>query len=196
MTLWYLMRAFGFVSLLALTGSTALGAWSTLGGPTAEALDRRLLRQLLHRSLAVIGLVALLFHVVCAVVDRYVEVSVWAAVLPFGSQFRPVAMAIGVVGLYAVVLAALSGALRGRLAVSPRAARGWRPVHAAAYAGWVLSLAHGLLGGSDTHVWWGTAVYVASTLTVVVSLAVRIFGEDLRRYRDPRGHLRLTGVHR
>lgn len=193
MTLWYLMRAFGFVSLLALTGSAALGALATLGGPTPDALDRRLLRQLVHRSLAVLGLVALALHIVCAVVDSYVDISLPAALLPFGSGFRPVGIAVGVVGLYALVVAALSGYLRGRLAVSPAAARRWRAVHATAYAGWVLSVAHGLFAGTDTHTWWGTAVYAASGLTVLIAFLTRILGEDLRRIRDPRGHLRLTG---
>ena len=196
MTLWYLMRAFGFVSLLALSGSAALGALAVVGGDGPEGLDRRLLRQLVHRSTAVIGLVALLFHIICAVVDSYVDVSVWAAVLPFGSGFRPVAMAVGVVGLYALVVAALSGALRGRLAASPGAARGWRTVHGAAYAGWVLSVAHGLFSGSDTHTWWGTATYAACGLVVVVAFLLRFLGEDIRRVRDPRGHLRLTGADR
>ncbi|MEX0429730.1 ferric reductase [Nocardioides sp. DS6] len=194
--LWYLMRAFGLVSLIALTASTALGALATVGGTDPVALDRRLLRQLVHRSCAVIGLVALVLHIVCAVVDSYVDVSVSAAILPFGSGFRPVATAVGVLGVYAVVAAALSGALRGRLAASARAARCWRAVHTAAYAGWLLSMAHGLFSGTDTHAWWGAAVYAASGLAVFAAFLTRIFGERLRRDRDPRGHLRLTGAHR
>lgn len=196
MTLWYLMRALGFVALLALTGSTALGALATLGGTAPDALDRRLLRQLVHRSLAVLGLIALALHIVAAVVDSYVDLSLPAALLPFGSGFKPVATGVGVVGVYALVVAALSGSLRGRLAISPAAARAWRSVHVAAYAGWVLSVAHGLFSGTDTHTWWGTAVYAASGLTVLIAFLVRILGEDLRRTRDPRGHLRLTGAPR
>lgn len=196
MTIWYLMRAFGFVTLLALTGSTALGALATLGGSAPAAVDRRLLRQLVHRSLAVVGLVALLFHIICAIADRYADVSLWAALLPFGSGFRPVAMASGVVGLYALAVTAVSGAVRGRLAVSAGAARRWRAIHAAAYAGWALSMAHGLLAGTDTHTSWGAAAYAACALTVLVTLLARILGERLRRSRDPRGHLRLTGTHR
>ena len=187
MILWYLMRALGMVALLVLTASTTLGALATLGRDP----DGRLVRQLLHRTTAVVGLVALLLHIVTAVVDSYVAVPLSAALLPFGSGFRPVAMAIGVLGCYALAVTALSGWLRGRLAVTPHLAAWWRTIHASAYAAWVLSMAHGLLSGTDTHTWWGTATYAACGLAVAAALVVRA-GAPVRRVPDGRGHLRLT----
>lgn len=190
MTLWYLIRSLGFVALLALTLSTALGALSISGAVTAEGIDRRLLRQLTHRSFGVLGLVALALHIVLTVVDKYVAVPLTAAVLPFGSGYRPVAMAVGVLGLYALILTIVSGALRGPTTSSDAAVRGWRVVHASAYLGWGLSMAHGLFSGSDTATWWGIATYLVCGASVVAALIVRLRVRP-RRVPDARGHLRL-----
>jgi sulfoxide reductase heme-binding subunit YedZ len=190
MTIWYLIRSLGFVALLALTLSTVLGALSIGGAATPVGIDRRLLRQLTHRSFGVLGLVALALHIVLAVVDKYVAVPLTAAVLPFGSGYRPVAMAVGVLGLYALIATTVSGALRGSTAASDAAVRGWRVVHASAYLGWVLSMAHGLFSGSDTATWWGIATYLGCGVGVVVALIVRLRVRP-RRVPDVRGHLRL-----
>lgn len=190
MTLWYLIRAFGFVSLLALTLSTALGALSTSGAHNRDAMDTRVVRQLAHRSIGVLGLVALGLHIVAAVVDSYVDVPVTAAFLPFGSGYRPVAIAVGVLALYALIATILSGALRVPIASSAGGARSWRVVHASAYVGWVLSMAHGAFSGSDTHTVWGVATYLISGLVVAVAVVIRL-GARARRVPDARGHLRL-----
>lgn len=192
MTLWYLIRALGMVALLAFTASTALGALSVVGSSGVAGADRRLVRQLVHRSVAVLALVVLGLHIVCSVLDSFVTIPVTAALLPFGSGYRPLAVGIGVLGMYAVIVAALSGAVRGRLATAgDAAARAWRVVHMAAYAGWALSVVHGLTAGSDTQRWWGLAVYVGCVLVVLAAVLVRFVGDDVRRVTDHRGHRRL-----
>lgn len=190
MTLWYLIRSFGFVSLLALTLSTALGAMATSGAGTTDGIDTRLLRQLAHRSLGVLGLVALVLHIAIAVIDKYVAVPLTAAVLPFGSGYRPIAMAVGVLGLYALIVTTVSGALRTSMASSATSTRNWRFVHASAYLGWILSMAHGLFAGTDSSAWWGLATYLACGIAVLAALIVRLRVRP-RRVLDVRGHLRI-----
>lgn len=189
MTLWYLIRSLGFVSLVALTAATALGMLSTAGG--RDGAESRLTRQLAHRAAAVVGVVTLALHILAAVVDSYVSIPVVAALLPYGSGFRPVAIALGVLGTYGIVAATLSGALRGRLAHSPRWARAWRGIHITAYAGWVLSIIHSVASGTDTHTWWGGATYGVSIAAVAVALVARLGGTRRRRSRDAHGGFRL-----
>ena len=64
MTLWYLARAAGFAALFAATASVTLGALAS-GTRThdAQSRDRRVLRQLAHRSAAVVTLAMLALHV-------------------------------------------------------------------------------------------------------------------------------------
>lgn len=190
MTLWYLIRAFGFVALLALTASTALGALSTRGGSRPDAIDTRIVRQLAHRSIGVLGLVVLVLHIAISLIDVYVDVPLTAAVLPFVSGYRPVAMAVGVLGLYALIVTVVSGSLRSRLASSRGAATRWRAIHTCAYLGWVLSMAHGVFSGTDTKAWWGIATYLACGCLVLVVLLSRLV-VPARRTPDARGHLQL-----
>jgi sulfoxide reductase heme-binding subunit YedZ len=76
--------------------------------------------------------------------------------------------------VYLFTLVAVSGAARGRLATSARAARAWRSVHALAYVGWAAAMAHGVLAGTDTGTRWSTAVYVACGGAVVLAVALRL----------------------
>ena len=175
MTAWYLARATGMVALLAFTASTALGALATrTGNRSVRALDRRYLTQVAHRSAAILGLVALAAHVVLLITDAYVDVGVSSTLLPFTAGYRPLALGLGTLAVYAFIAVAVSGAMRGRLATSRRGVRTWRAVHLSAYVGWALSMGHGLLAGTDTGATWSTAIYVACGAAVVVAVALRL----------------------
>ncbi|MEG9224623.1 hypothetical protein [Aeromicrobium sp. Sec7.5] len=134
--------------------------------------------QMAHRSAAITGLLALTAHVVVLVVDSHLDVSVTGALVPFAAGFEPLALGLGTLATYAIVLVAVTGAARGRLAASARAARRWRSAHVAAYAGWALSMGHGLLAGTDTGTIWSTVIYVACAVAVIVAIGVRLFGLD------------------
>jgi sulfoxide reductase heme-binding subunit YedZ len=190
MTLWFLARAAGFVALLAATLTVALGALGSAARPTGGRvdithLDRRLLAQLVHRSTAVLALAMLGLHAVLLVTDHYVAVSWAGALVPFTAGYRAVALGLGTLAVYAFGVAALTGALRGRLlAGSQRAARVWRAVHLSAYAAWALALGHGVLAGTDTRQSWATALYGASAATVAVAVSVRALAR-VRHRRSP-----------
>jgi sulfoxide reductase heme-binding subunit YedZ len=191
MTTWYLIRGLGFVSLLALTTATTLGALSTRNGTGRDPVGTRLLRQLVHRSVGVLGLTVLVIHIGLAVLDKYVSIPLSAVLLPFGSSYRPVAIGVGVLALYAMITTLVSGALRVPTASSRSASKAWRGVHIAAYLAWGLSMAHGILAGTDTGRLWGAATYAACGMAVFTALALRL-SATARRVHDARGHLRLT----
>ena len=183
MTLWYLARATGLVALIAFTVSTMLGALASTahGRKSTTQLDRRFLQQMAHRSAAVTGLVMLLAHTTFIVVDSFVNVSVSGALVPFTAGYRPLAVGLGTLAVYSIVSVAVSGAMRGRLATSDRAARRWRAVHLLAYVGWALAMGHGILAGTDTGQWWSTAIYVVCGAAVAVAASLRLRSEILRR---------------
>ncbi len=89
MTLWYLARAAGVMALIFFTVAASLGAL----GSSTRTPERRFWLQYVHRSAAVTGLLLLLAHVVAVISDSNVNISASVIVWPFGSGYRPLAMA-------------------------------------------------------------------------------------------------------
>lgn len=172
MTTWYLIRSLGLVAYLAFSLSLALGASSTTSAAGEAAIDRRVVRQLLHRSVAILGLVSLALHLFFVVRDSFVPTSLTAVLVPMTAQYRPVALALGTLALYAFVLAAVVGWSRTAIATA-LSERAWRRLHSLAYAGWALCLGHGILAGSDTAHRWSWAVYAAGVALVATALVWR-----------------------
>jgi sulfoxide reductase heme-binding subunit YedZ len=183
MTLWFLARAAGFMALLGATAAVCLGATASGSSPTTRLRHRetRLLLQLAHRSAAVVTLALLALHAVLLILDSHVAISLPGALVPFTAGYRGVAVGLGTLAAYCLVVVALTGALRGRLAGSAGpvgTARWWRPVHALAYAAWPLSIGHGLLAGTDTTTRWALWIYAGSALAVVVAVWRRLAAEE------------------
>lgn len=163
MTLWYLARAAGVVAMIMFTVSAALG----IGMSGSRRPERRFWLQYVHRSAAVTGLVLLATHVIAVISDSFVAISPAVLFWPFGSGYRPFAVLLGVLALYGLVLASLVGAARGRLAASETFSKYWRKLHIAASIGWLLSIGHALLAGTDR----GTPWMLAITLTCLTAVA-------------------------
>jgi predicted ferric reductase len=170
MTLWYLARAAGVVTMVMFTLSAALGiVMSSIRQP-----ERRFWLQYVHRSAAVTGLVLLTTHIVAVIADSYVAISPSVLVWPFGAGYRPFAMVVGVLALYGLVLASLVGAARGRLARSQSFTKYWRKLHIAASVGWLLSIGHALLAGTDRSTPWMLGITLGCLATVATAAAYRL----------------------
>jgi sulfoxide reductase heme-binding subunit YedZ len=180
MTLWYIARAAGIAALIALTISVALGASGASSSTRTRAgIARRFTLQRIHLAAALTAVGLLVVHLLSLALDAHTGMSTSALVLPMASAYRPVAVSLGVLAMYTVVLVALTGAARGRLAGSPRAARRWRSVHAFAYLGWTLAIGHGVFAGTDTGRGPMPLVYAACITTVAAAVAVRLRREDM-----------------
>ncbi|MGW7680179.1 hypothetical protein ACWGID_05530 [Kribbella sp. NPDC054772] len=170
MTLWYLARAAGVVTMVMFTISAVLG----IVMPSIRRPATRFWLQYVHRSAAVTGLVLLATHVVAVIADSYVSISPLVLLWPFASGYRPFAMVVGVLALYSLVLASLVGASRGRLAVSARFTKYWRKLHIAASVGWLLSIGHALLAGTDRSTPWMVGITVGCLAAVATAGAYRL----------------------
>lgn len=188
MTLWFLARAAGFVAVLSASLTVALGA-----AGSSSRRDRRIVTHLVHRSAAVLTLAMLGLHAVLLITDKFVNLSMLGAVVPFTAGYRWFALGLGTLAVYGFVVVAATGALRGRLAASARAARAWRAVHVSAYAAWVLAMGHGILAGTDTLRGWALGIYGLSAFVVASAVAGRIAGE-VRARRDPLVQARRLAV--
>jgi methionine sulfoxide reductase heme-binding subunit len=170
MTLWYLARAAGVMALVFFTIAASLGAL----GSGSRRPERRFWLQYVHRSAALTGLLLLVAHVVAVISDSNVNISASVVLWPFGSGYRPFAMTVGVLALYSLVLAAVVGAARGRLAQSEAFSKRWRSIHIAASVGWLLSVGHSLLAGTDRGTPWMLAITLTCLAAVGTAVVARL----------------------
>jgi sulfoxide reductase heme-binding subunit YedZ len=141
---WVLGRAFGVAAYLGLFVMTGLGLWlrhpwrirrATWSGPAV------------HRAHALLASVTLLFiagHVVALAVDRYAGVGWAGTFVPGHSGYRPLAVALGTVGLYVGLAVGLSARLAGWIG-----GRAFLRIHQLGIVGFAIVLGHGFLAGSD-----------------------------------------------
>jgi predicted ferric reductase len=137
---WLLLRTSGFLVLGLLSVAVALG----ILGPALRSPRLRLVSITVHRTAAALGTLLLLAHVTAAVLDRYVEVSLPAVVIPGASAWQPLWIGLGALAFDAVLVLAVTSALRRR---RPNL---WWNVHVISYVAYALSWTHALGVGTDS----------------------------------------------
>ena len=144
---WFLARASGVVALALLTLSMVLGI--VAGTRLSSARWPRFVTQGLHRNISLFVLVLLAVHVIAAVVDDYVTITVQESFIPFIGTYRPVWMGLGALSSDLVIAMVVTSLLRQRIGYET-----WRAVHWTAYLCWPLGIVHALGTGSDVRKAW------------------------------------------
>lgn len=168
--LWYLNRSTGMVILVLFTITTALGVLSTTG--KAGKRVPSFVTQAVHRNVALLSVVMLVVHVVSAVVDSFVDIRWWQAVVPWiGSTYMPLWLGLGTLALDLIAVVTLTSLLRARMNH-----RAWRAIHLASYVGWAVSVAHGIGIGTDVRAGttWAYALVGGSVLVVLAAGGLRL----------------------
>src|SRR5205085_6457786 len=133
---WYVARASGLVAWALLTLSVVWGvllSTKLLGRKPMPAwiLD-------LHRFLGGATVVFTGLHLVAILVDSYVHFDLVAILVPFASQWNPLAVAWGIAAFYLLAAVEITSLLRRSL---PRL---WRRVHYASFPLFALATIHGV----------------------------------------------------
>jgi hypothetical protein len=144
---WIVGRAAGLSAYMLLVLLVAMGLVLSHPGRTRIRRPSSATRIRLHVSLAVFTLVLIVLHVVVLATDSYAGVGWRGSFVPLGSSYRPVPVTLGVLGLYAGLLAGVTAAVSGRRLI----ARIWWPIHKVAVVSFLLVWAHGLYAGIDTE---------------------------------------------
>jgi predicted ferric reductase len=179
MTTWIVLRSAGIGAYLVLFLSIAWGLVATTG-----ALGRRVSKAsaiTVHQFLSTSGLALLGVHVAGLLVDPFMPFGVADILVPVASPYRPVATALGMLAMYAVVFVVVTSWMRKRIGTT-----WWRRSHLLAVPTFGMALAHGLFAGSDSArpgMWW---VYVVTTTVLVFLLVVRGLTDGFRPERP--GH--------
>jgi methionine sulfoxide reductase heme-binding subunit len=190
MTIWYLARASGIVAMVAFTVATALGALASGRRRVlrADRLDRRVVLQYIHRGAALTGIALVAVHVTTILMDRFAHVPVKAVVIPMASGYRPLAVTLGTLALWAMAAVSISGMTRRHFARSSRATRIWRSVHLFSYLAWALTIGHALTSGTDAGTPAMTGLVIGCVWLVTIAVAVRL------RSHVNHGRSRLTNA--
>src|SRR5207245_7415401 len=94
-------------------------------------------------------------HFLAVVVAPFTHFGWNEIVIPLASYYRPVWMALGIVGLYLGIAIGISTLLRKRIGYS-----WWRRLHVLTLGIFALATIHGLGTGSDTRTLWAMGVYL------------------------------------
>ena len=163
---WILGRAAGVASyvlllLLVITGLVLSHPWGRyLHLPSPRT------RITIHATLSLFTLVFVVLHVVVLALDPWAKVGWIGALLPFASEYRPVAVSLGVLALWAGLITGVSARFAGHFM-----GRHWWPIHKVAAGVLVVVWAHSVFAGSDLTAL--TVFYIATGLFVVVLAVTR-----------------------
>ena len=163
---WYVARAAGLVAFGLLTLSVWLGL----------AMSTRLLKPARqkalfgwHQTLAWTGLSMLGLHAGALLFDPTLHFRLVSVLVPFASPWRPGAVAAGVIAGWLTLMLAASFRLRKWIGQ-----KGWRRLHYASFAAFVLALGHALASGTDLKGGGGPVVVALAAGPVIWLTLFRI----------------------
>ncbi len=173
MRLWLAARAAGLTAYLLLTVLVSLGL--ILSHPVNQStwrLSKRLFPW--HENLLMFVVAFLVAHIVSLVLDPYAGVGIDGALIPGLSSYRSVPVALGTLGLYALLISGLTARYTKRLPTG-----WWLKIHRVSLVAWALGWSHSILAGTDADAWrW---VYVSTGVSVVLAAAYRYWVAKKRR---------------
>ena len=174
---WYVARAAGLVAWCVCSASVIWGLLVSSRlirrkGAPAWLLD-------LHRYLGTLAIVFTLVHLGGLWFDNYIHYGLRELFVPFAGEYRPVAVAWGVVAFYLLVAIQVSSWFMRRL---PR--RIWHAIHLGSIPLTVLATIHGFWAGTDRANLIVVWVAIAMCSAMVFLTGSRVAA---RRAATPRG---------
>lgn len=168
---WFIARSGGIVAWALVTLSVCWGLFLSTKAVAKASQPKKLLD--LHRFLGGMSVTFTAIHIAGLVLDSYVEFG-WAEILvPWASEWKPTAVAWGVIGMYMLITVELTSLFMKRL---PRAV--WLQIHRLSFGLYIFATLHGLQAGTDTlNAWYRMAmlasINIVAFLTIVLVFAHR-----------------------
>lgn len=171
---WYVARSSGLVSWWLVAASVFWGLFLSTRVMNGRPRPAWLLD--LHRFLGGLSVVFTGVHVAALVADNYTHFGPTDILVPFASDWRPSAVAWGVVSVYLLVAIELTSLAMRRI---PKT--WWRAVHMTSFALFALTTVHAFTAGADSGnaaVQWSA---LAMTTVFVFLTTYRQLGASPRR---------------
>lgn len=171
--LWYATRATGIVALLLFTVVVCLG--TLVANRVGGTFIGRFEVNEVHRSLSMVAVVFLLFHIVTTVLDSFVSTGLVSTLIPMTSTYKRVPVALGTVSFDLILAVWISSLLKLRVKNQT-----WRFIHWFSWLAYAISLVHVYLTGTDTHKGIGTLLVVGCAGVVALAGVWRYLGRPTR----------------
>lgn len=160
---WQFIRSTGLTAYILFTVSMIWGL--ALSSKVVKDWSPGTLSMLLHASVSWLGVGFAAVHALLLLFDEYVTYSVPEILLPLIGPYRPLAVSLGTLVFWIMLLVAVSFSVKKRLGH-----RRWKLLHMSSYAGFFMVTSHALLAGSDAgrigfQVMVGLAVLAVVLLT-------------------------------
>lgn len=170
---WYVARASGLIAWVLATLSVV---WGVL-------MSTRILRsaanaawlQDLHKYFAGAGFVMILLHMVTLMLDGWLALSPLELLVPFAADYRPLALALGIIAFYLLVAIHVSS-----LAINRLPKKVWRGIHLTSYLVLALVAFHSGTSGTDVGSTWylllSSSLIVVGALSALIPVVMRTAG--------------------
>jgi sulfoxide reductase heme-binding subunit YedZ len=173
-TIWLVARSSGIAAYVLLAASVLAGL-VLRSRPFGRALKAATVTEV-HRMLALLGLVYVAVHGIALLLDRTVEITPAALVVPGLASYRPLAVSTGVLAAELMALVYVSFRFRKRIGT-----KAWRMLHWLTYLVFAGATAHGLAAGTDTQQPWVRGLYLGAVGAVAFATAWRALAVDPAR---------------
>lgn len=174
---WYISRASGILAAVLLVVLIISGI-GLLTGYTYKVLEP-LPAWAAHRAVGIAFTVSVLIHIFILLFDKFIGFKLADVLVPFYSDYKPqtlgglelgaIAMAFGVLALYAIIAVVVSSLLWMQKHPKP-----WRLLHYLSYVILFFVFIHGLMLGTDLKHMWAKALWFGGAVILLVSIASRL----------------------
>lgn len=122
-----------------------------------------------HRSLSLLAVVVLSIHIITAMMDPFVPITLLDVFIPFVSTYRPLWIGFGAIAIDIGIAVLITSLIRIKMKQ-----RTWKIVHLLAYLAFFASIVHGLGTGSDSRFLLGKVFYLVVGAAFLITAWIRI----------------------
>lgn len=178
---WHLARSSGLVAGVLIVASFIWGIF--LATQLVKPIKKPAWLLDLHKWLGTLTVVFVALHLIALVADSYVEFDLMSILVPFTSEWRPLAVTWGVFALYLLAIIQFSSWTPIRSRMSRRM---WHSIHLVSFPLLWLVAVHSGAAGTDV----GNRLYLVSVMVLVAAalfvVLYRVLAGTGRRRRAAR----------
>lgn len=164
---WFVTRSSAIVGWILLTLSVLWGI--LLKTRILRGADNPEWLKVVHRFISGVAMLMVVTHVVSLYLDSYIEFTVADLLIPFSSEFEPWGVALGIVGMWSMVLVWLTSMVMQWI---PQPV--WKAIHYLSYLSVFAVALHSGMVGTDVGTPWYTALSIVLITAATLAGIIRI----------------------